>query len=821
VTRRARPRVGLFIAGGTYAYQMDIIYGVHEECERRGLDLVCLAGGSLGCSDARSYVYGLVSPSDLDAAILVPGTWGAALESAPVRALLETYLGLPACIIGARHGDVPSVCIDNESGVADITRHLIERHGRRRIAFISGYGSESRERQRGYERALREAGIGLDRSLVYAGDYTGQAGAAAAAGWCASGKPACDAIVAANDWMALGALELLQQAGVRVPEDIALVGFDDVERVKFISPPLTTIRQSPHLLAVEAVTLISGLLAAGIRERHVAVATAPQIRRSCGCFGHVAGTRRDSYPAPGSVTSLLDARGRIAAMLTEDAGPLAAGLGSSWAEELIDALLGDLGTSSQHGFLECLGRLIACTAELGNITAWHRVVSQLRRQAIPCLVHDLNVSTRAEELFGLAYIAIGERAEAAQMRLLVEREDLLSRLGQVSRAACTVLDWPALCRVLSEHLPGFRVPSFYVARGDASADANSRLIYAFQAGAPIALPDGGIEFRTGQIIAPELCPQHRTSLVTHALYMGEEILGHCCMEIGPRSGSVLRTLGELVGSALKAFQLSAALVAEVTRRERAERTRLLQEFEIAARIQTAILPRNLAVPGLEVASAMRPASEVGGDYFDVLPRPDGCWIGIGDVAGHGLPAGLVMLMIQSIVAATVHDRPELQPKHAWQTLNTILSENIRERMQQQEHATLCLIRYHESGRLRFAGAHEDLIVYRTATASVECVRARGLWAGILREVADAEVEEGECQLDPGDLLVLHTDGVVEALSPAGEMYGMERLLALITASGRLPVQTICDRVLQDVTAWMQTQDDDITLIVARHLGDRH
>ncbi|HVZ31415.1 MAG TPA: PP2C family protein-serine/threonine phosphatase, partial [Polyangiaceae bacterium] len=506
-----------------------------------------------------------------------------------------------------------------------------------------------------------------------------------------------------------------------------------------------------------------------------------------------------------------------AALLAADAEPMAAGLAPDWAEHLVDALLLDLGAGTAQHFLDALGRLVSQTAEQGNITAWHRVVSQLRQQAIPCLLQDVTVSTRAELLFGLAFIAIGNQAESAQARILVDREDLLVRLEDASREARTALDWPALCRVLSKHLPGFRVPSFYVASGKLGGAAESRLLYAYQGGRELSLPESGIPFETSQIVASEIQPPRRTSLVVHALFMGEDILGHCVLELGPKNGSILKTLGELISSSLEAARLSAALVAEVTRRERAERARMVQELEIAARIQNAILPRNLAVEGLEIATRMLPASEVGGDYFDVLPDPGGAWIGIGDVAGHGLPAGLVMLMIQSLMAATVRDRPELEPRQAWRSLNAILSHNIRERMQQEEHATLCLLRYHASGRLRFAGAHEDLILYRQGSGATECVRTQGMWAGITPDVSDADVEEGECVLGLGDVLLLHTDGVVEAMSPAGEMYGIERLCAVLAASAALPVQSICDQVLQDVTSWMDTQHDDMTLIVARRV----
>ena len=99
----------------------------------------------------------------------MPGTWGAPLESALVQALIERYSNTCICIIGARWRDAPSVRIDNMTGVEEMTRHLIEVHGRRRIAFIAGRGLEAEERQRGYERALRVAGLAFDPELDLAG----------------------------------------------------------------------------------------------------------------------------------------------------------------------------------------------------------------------------------------------------------------------------------------------------------------------------------------------------------------------------------------------------------------------------------------------------------------------------------------------------------------------------------------------------------------------------------------------------------------------------------------------------------------------------
>jgi DNA-binding LacI/PurR family transcriptional regulator/serine phosphatase RsbU (regulator of sigma subunit) len=813
-----RPRLGLFLAGSTYAYQADIIHGAHEECTRRGFDLFCMTGGRLSGGDPRSYAYDIASPRDLDGAILVPGTWGAAMDSAPVQALLERYAQTRTCIIGARWQDAPSVCVDNSTGVQELTRHLIDVHGRRRVAFIGGRGIEADERQRGYEQGLRASGLEPDPELIFPADYSFEAGREAAARWCKPGALRCDAIVAANDWMAAGALDLMQERGIRVPEDVSLVGFDDIDRARFMSPPLTTIRQPPRFLGSEAVNSIAALLEGRLVERHVSVRTYPQIRRSCGCFGHASALRTVAPQSTPVLESFSDARPRITASLGRIAAHLASGLSPNWASELVEALGRDLGSGSDHLFLQCLRELLAESAQHGNITAWHHVISHLREQSVTVLAGDVATLVRAETLFGRAYIGIGERAELAQGRRLIEREEIMLKLEDVSRFARTALDWPAVCRVLCDHLPRLRIPSCHVAEGNGGADADSRQLFAFENGQQKPLPAEGILFRTSEIIAPAVRSLARTTWIVHPMFMQDEIIGHCCYEVGPRDGAIFEIFGNLTSSALKASRMSAALIDEVTRREGAERARMRQELDIAARIQTAILPKHPSVAGLELATLMQPATEVGGDYFDILPCPEGCWIGIGDVAGHGLTAGLVMLMIQSIVAATVHERPALGPGRAWKALNEVLSDNIRERMGHEEHATLCLIRYERSGRLTFAGAHEDLLVYKRASGRCERIPTPGIWVGIGAEVPLEATEERQYQLEPGDVLMLYTDGILEAKAPSGEQYGFERLEQLVIKHGALPASRICELVMQDVTDWMGAQDDDLTLVVARHLG---
>lgn len=253
-----------------------------------------------------------------------------------------------------------------------------------------------------------------------------------------------------------------------------------------------------------------------------------------------------------------------------------------------------------------------------------------------------------------------------------------------------------------------------------------------------------------------------------------------------------------------------------SRRRLAVTERLQRELEIAARIQTSILPRHLAAPGLDLAARMCPAGEVGGDYYDVLPDARGCWLGIGDVAGHGLTAGLVMLMVQSLVAVLVYEHPDARPVDLIPTLNAMLVRNIRDRLGQDEHVTLTLLRVLHDGRVRFAGAHEEIVVCR-AEGPCERVPAPGSWLGVVDDI-DLDMPESALSLAPGDLLLLHSDGVTEAMNAAGDPLGLEPICAILERERARPVAEILELLFAAVAAWTAIQKDDVTLVLVRYLG---
>jgi sigma-B regulation protein RsbU (phosphoserine phosphatase) len=241
-----------------------------------------------------------------------------------------------------------------------------------------------------------------------------------------------------------------------------------------------------------------------------------------------------------------------------------------------------------------------------------------------------------------------------------------------------------------------------------------------------------------------------------------------------------------------------------------------QENEIASRVQAAILPGEVDVEGLAISAVMLPAEVVGGDYYDIIPVEDGCWIAIGDVAGHGLSAGVIMLMIQSAVQSLVRCSPNASPRELVCALNGALYENIRNRMKTDEHVTFCLARYSPDGGLVFAGAHENILICR-ANGEFESIPPTGVWLAILDDVSSV-MPDTRVQLGPGDIMVLFSDGVIEADDGTGKRFGLDRLRALVVAHHEGRPQEVRDTIMDEVMRWGGRPQDDVTIVVVRCHG---
>lgn len=286
---------------------------------------------------------------------------------------------------------------------------------------------------------------------------------------------------------------------------------------------------------------------------------------------------------------------------------------------------------------------------------------------------------------------------------------------------------------------------------------------------------------------------------------------------GTADAFVCEVLRGQISAALKLAALHVRVVEETALRERLAQQQFLGELAIAKRIQTALVPTEYGVAGLDIAAGMTAADQVGGDYYDVHVVNDGAFIAMGDVTGHGLLAGLIMVMMQSAVTALVGAGPEVSVKKVVCGCNDVLRHNIRERLGTDEHATFTILRYFTDGRVCYAGAHEDLILLRAGAERCQLIETTGMWLGIVEDIASL-TDERELRLEPSDLLVLYTDGLTEARNATEEQFGIERVCRLIERHAAESVARIYEVLLAEVQSWAPVQQDDITLCVLRYNG---
>jgi len=282
------------------------------------------------------------------------------------------------------------------------------------------------------------------------------------------------------------------------------------------------------------------------------------------------------------------------------------------------------------------------------------------------------------------------------------------------------------------------------------------------------------------------------------------------------------TIAIIVVFALSIF--APAVVLEAITRQQATTA---AEMDVARQIQLRVLPdaRELAlVNDLEMQGYMSPADEVGGDYYDVCTTGTTSWLLIGDVTGHGLSSGLVMMMAQSVIASILQTRSDIGPAELTFLANKVLFRNLSRLGDMRSMTIVALRKDPGTQRYTYSGNHDHVYVYRSGTREVEALLVDQVPhdLGFLDEFPQSEYAECSFELGPRDLLLLATDGVTEAAKDGHYSQGMfdaERLKSLMTVMGDRPLIDIRDRLLSDLEAFTAgVYHDDVTFVLARPMG---
>jgi len=435
-------------------------------------------------------------------------------------------------------------------------------HCKRNIGFIRGpaQSEEAEVRLSAYRDALVEHGITPDARWVADGDYNRPSGSQAVRTILDQKRVsvhALDALVCANDYMALGALDELSRRGIQVPEQIALTGFDDVASAAAARPALTTVRQPGSELGREGLKQLL-LLAGGAPNTGERVLPVDlKVRRSCGCLAMEVGLaeRVQAGATPSSFeAALIQRRQLIVAELARAAlGSFGAG-GQDWESALLSALLEELRESKQGALSQRVQRLLQKLDQGGSdLAAAPRVLATLRRQALPCVAGNPEVRDRLEEAMADAQLvatAMLSQVAASSARAAVSRSRAMSRDVQESMFGKP----SAVSRALAEHLPGLGVDACVVAAlaGKAEQGWLGQVCYGFAPGQGHPEPEA---LALASLADHELLQKNRT-LFMLPIALGSQPLGVAAISVTAQlaSSDLIEDLRELFAVVLKVAQ---------------------------------------------------------------------------------------------------------------------------------------------------------------------------------------------------------------------------------------------------------------------------
>jgi DNA-binding LacI/PurR family transcriptional regulator len=558
------PQIGVLLDSLADPYHAGVLRGMHEPAEHAGVRLRCFVGGQLPVNaraPGRHRVYDLCNARNVDALVVLGSTLAHTVGSAGLARHCEGYRPLPRCSIGVHLPGLPSVTVDNEVGMRGVIEHTIRAHGARRIAFVRGplANAEAELRACAYRAALAEHGIAFDERLVVPGTFlsaSGRDAVRALADAPGTKLDTLDVIAASNDAMAIGVLAGLEARQIAVPDQIRVVGFDDIEDARVTQPALTTVRQPLERLGQEGLSLALEWLHHGAPPAQRELATEPVIRRSCGCTrpSGRAGPSLGPERSLGFEAALLMKRERIILELNRVAGGSFAAAGADWPDRLLNALVADLRSPEPGGFVSCFDTLLERLLEHGiDLNSCDDVLGALRCKVVPLLRSDRARSERAEDLFHLCRLAT---SQAIQRGLMRERL-YLGRWSLALNAACQALassvDRAELEARSREHLTKLGIRKFMLVVYDGPGDAGGAHVLCSHETTGAHTAD--VQGFDRDLLLPSTSAMESGSLVVLPLVSRGRNLGHVLLDLDLRHTFAYGALAEAMSTGLHAAYL--------------------------------------------------------------------------------------------------------------------------------------------------------------------------------------------------------------------------------------------------------------------------
>ena len=420
---RKRLTVGVIIDNLAGESRSSLWPGIADTIHAQDGNLLCFTGGYLQDPHdpipCGNIVYEMIDKDQLDGLIIWTSSLSSYVDLTTIQSFCQRYRPLPMVSIGIVLDGIPSIILDSYQGMREALIHLISVHHRRRLVLIRGPQGhrDAEERYRAYVDVLKEYGLPLVPELISPPyKWFDPESAPAIRRMLDRRRINFDAIASVHDGSAVEAMQALQEQGIRVPEDVSIVGFDNTPLSRAVTPALTTVPWRMYERGRQAAKLMLAMLAGESVPAQILLPTHLIVRQSCGCQDSmVMQARVESYPLQVSTLAAAGNAGREACLAAIEQAIEEKERSQESIEQFLDAFLDELEGKASGIFLPTLEKILRQIVAIGgDVSAWQMAVSALRRQLLPALIKDPQALIRAEDLWHQARVMIGDRARRAR-----------------------------------------------------------------------------------------------------------------------------------------------------------------------------------------------------------------------------------------------------------------------------------------------------------------------------------------------------------------------------------------------------------------------
>jgi|GEM_PF-3683731 len=561
-------KIGVFIGNIDEQYQKLVWKGILDEAYDKKVNILCFPGLRVNHKDNFEYqaniVYKLAGKSNIDGLIILSNTIFYNLKKNEILKFCANYKNIPVLNFGFFIPGFTSIKVDSNYGIKELVSHLVKVHGYKKFAFVKGPQNhpEAQNRFKVFCNALAKYKISIDDDLIVNGDFLKESGYQAVETLLDKRKKKFNVIAAANDTMAIGAIESLQNRNIIVPDDIAVVGYDDTEVCHSCTPRLTTVHQPIYEKGREAISTILKIIKEGKIKKTKVVPSSLIIRQSCGCFSNIEGINADIILKDDNFFSNFKNLKNI--IIEECRAPIGLTkknfkhtIEEKWIIDLFETYYNNVKNIESDDFINKLDDILK-TLLYSNIDVyfWHNLISTFRRHTLKFSL-DRYILLKAESIWEQARIIIDDRYNRSESIKKIQKESLTKNIWEIGNYISSVFYKEKLVDEIIECLKRFKIELCFFSIYENNNSMNlypekSRLILAVINGKKADIGENGIVYKSEYLIPKKLFPKKtRFPLIIKPLYFRKEQLGFIILEMKLHDPLIYDILRQYISSALK------------------------------------------------------------------------------------------------------------------------------------------------------------------------------------------------------------------------------------------------------------------------------